>query len=208
MHMTQPRAFSVLELLVSIGIISLISAVVFFNFPQFNQVVLLNRAARELTLSLREAQARAVAVAPLPDGTFPSNYGVFISGTPTTDGSGQYTLFHDANNNLKYDPPGSGLCEGECVKIITFTRGVQITGFDPAAAGMHVLYYRPDPAVIVSDATGACIAGANGTGNGQHPSCTFGGYGPFKIFIARPEGPDTAETRTIEIWRSGQISIR
>ena len=119
------RAFTLVELVVSIGIISLISGVVFFNFPQFNQTVHLNRSARELTVALREAQARAIAVTPLPDGTFPNNYAVFIEKTPANELDGKYVIFTDLNANLKYDTPDPLKCLGECVKKIIFTNGIK-----------------------------------------------------------------------------------
>lgn len=215
--MRNRRAFTLVELIVSIGIISLISAVVFFNFPQFNESVALNRAARELTLTLREAQARAVAVTPLPSGIFPSNYGVYISGTPTAEDDGQFLIFSD-DGDLKYDATNPN---DILIKTITFTRGVQITAFDidgvTEISGVHFMYYRPDPQMIVSDHDGDCIAGAAGSGVGRDSQCgtgvglytpTHGSYGPFTITISRPSSATPQPPKVIEIWRTGQISIR
>ena len=214
--MNTPRAFTLIELVVSIGIISVISAVVFFNFPQFNQTIHLNRSARELTVSLREAQARATAVTPLPNGEFPNNYGVFIEKAPDANGNGQYVLFSDYNNNLKFDPilPIPALpplppiaCtappDGECIKIFTFTNGIQITGLDAGITGLNIFYRRPDPIVVISDQGAACIAGPSSIAG-----CSGGSYGPFTITISRPQGHDPSQVKKVEVYRTGQISIQ
>ncbi len=219
--MHSSHAFTLIELVVSIGIISLISAVVFFNAPQLNETVALNRATRELTLALREAQTRAIAVTSLPDGSSPKNYGVYVSGTPTAEGNGQFLIFSDTNNNLKYD---GGSSADPLIKTITFTRGIQITGFNLGGVtnvgGAHFIYYRPGPQMIVSDGGGNCVSGSAGNAdfsNGRNDKCaadpsgdnsTLNSYGPFKMEISRPAGVSPGIKRTIEVWRTGQISIK
>ncbi len=185
--MNDSRAFSLVELLVSVGIISLISAVVFFNYPQFNESTALNRSARELTLAFREAQTRAIAVAPLPDGIFPKNYGVFIDST-NPGGNGKFLIFSDTDNDKKYLASGDVL-----IKTFTFTRGIKII----SGGDQHFIYYRPGPKMIVSDSGGTCLYG-------DEVQCDAS-MGPFIIKIT---GADGNNSRTIEIWRTGQISIR
>jgi len=197
--------FTLIEMLISISIISLISGVVFFNFPRLNQDVLLNRAARELTLALREAQSRAVAVSPLESGKFPSNYGISIQ-----KNNAELVLFSDGADgsveNTKYDASGQPEeCSGECVKKFTFTHGILpsqlIFAGVPCSTNpctMNVLFYRPDPRMSVSDDSG-CVSGDCG-GSGV--------FGPFSIEVSQPNSAEGSNKRIIEVWLTGQISIR
>lgn len=205
--MSNRRAgFTLIELTVSMGIMALISTVIFFNFPRFNQQTALSRAAREFVSALRDAQARAVAVTKLPDAgpdQFPSNYGIHLQAGDT------YELFSDSGEYrtvpVKYD--SSGGCDGECIRQFKFTHGIRITNItapngNSYADGFHVLYYRPDPSVKMTDKDGKgpsgidCIFGCPGV---------LGEYGPYVI---RLETADGAISKSIQIWGTGQISIQ
>jgi prepilin-type N-terminal cleavage/methylation domain-containing protein len=206
--------FTVIELLISISIISLISGVIFFNFPKLNQDVLLNRAARELTLALREAQSRAVAVTPLPGaapGVFPSNYGVAVRLN-----SSEFILFSDGGDgsspNYRYDETSTpGECTGECVKRFQYQRGIKITNIDypsttcsPDCGDMHILFFRPDPRMSITNAPASYCSGKC-----ESPApADSGEFGPFKIFVSQPSSANVINSRKVEIWLTGQISIK
>jgi|GEM_PF-2436419 len=206
--------FTMIELLISISIISIISGVVFFNYPRLNQDVLLNRAAREMTLALREAQSRAVSVTPLEGSSgFPTNFGVALQ-----SGGTEFILFSDGiiTENLKYDEGADAIPCGtnnddECVKIFKYTQGVRIEsikGPSGAAMGqMNVLFYRPDPRMNISNSalSPACVAGYNTAAPANCPLSSP--FGPFTIRINQPSGVNPTNYREIEIWRTGQISI-
>src|SRR3989344_3391108 len=111
MKKNSAHGFTLLELMITIGIMTIISGIVFFNFPKLNQTVLLNRAARELTLALREAQSRATAVVQLPGASagdkFPNNYGVHFK-----EGENTFFLFNYKDPNLTdSDPLGDLVCK-------------------------------------------------------------------------------------------------
>lgn len=188
--------FTLMELIITIAIMTIISGVVFFSFPRFNQTVLLNRAARELTLALREAQSRATAVAQRPDAEsgaeFPKNYGIRVE-----QDSEVFFLFSDEDEDRLLDM--SSDCNEECVKRYEFTYGVRIKNIQlPESVSLsddgqlNILFYRPDPTMKIS----GCV--------GESNLCNT--IGPYKISIYRA-GQDENDTRTIQVWTTGQISI-
>lgn len=55
------RGFTLVELLISIAIITVITAIVVVRYRQFDSTVLLKGAAYEIALALREAQIQSVS---------------------------------------------------------------------------------------------------------------------------------------------------
>ena len=93
------KGFTLVELLVSIGIFSVITSIAVFNNAQFNSSILLTNLAYEVALSVRQAQVYGVTVKKDSEDNFTSAYGVhFDLATPTT-----YFLFQDTNYNKYYD---------------------------------------------------------------------------------------------------------
>ncbi len=217
------RAFTLIEIMITVAIMGIISGVIFFSFPRLNHTVLLNRAAREFTLALREAQSKATAIAatkdPCTDGIiFPPNYGVHIK-----DDGETFFLFTDVgcNNNepnLTCDMKDRSCdeqvqkdiidnapvvtCNGECIKRFTFTHGVKVEaikkpyGSDKNMSTIDILFYRPDPTTKIADC------------DGPGTPCDENAIGPYEIRITRPDPSGSGDlTRTITVWTTGQISI-
>ena len=172
---------------------TMITAVVLYDMPQFNRNILMNQTARQIASTLRDAEQRSVSVSQRGGATV-KNYGVYFDTAANSD----FVLFNDADDNLKYD--SSGVCDNECIANYSFTQGVHIKSLkkpdDNTLNGMHVIFYRPDPSIKISDESGMCVSGVL--------PCPVGGYGPFKITI---ESRDTSLTKTIDVWLTGQISI-
>ncbi len=194
--MNVAKGFSLVELIVSISIMGFIMGVVLYDMPKFNRNIIMNQAARQIAATLRDAEQRSVAVVQ-NSGVAAQNYGVYFDST--SGGASDFILFSDCNNNLKYEVAGN--CGDESVKKYSFTQGVHIKSLkqpdDTTLNQMHVLFYRPDPSIKISNidinGNGNCIAG-----------CGAGSYGPFKITI---ESRDASLTKTVDVWLTGQISI-
>lgn len=100
--------FTLIELMVVLGIVVLMSLIILVSSSRFNSAILLRSLAYQVGLSIREAQLYGVAVrkAPAlgdcaigPDSVFCASFGVHFPTPPST----RYVLFPDINNNAAYD---------------------------------------------------------------------------------------------------------
>jgi type II secretory pathway pseudopilin PulG len=87
--------FSMVELLVSIGIIVLVLSVVVTNQRSFNSAVLLRGQAYEIALAMREVQLGAISSVSDGTGVFRSVQGMHFD---TADNQ-KYRVFRDSNDN-------------------------------------------------------------------------------------------------------------
>jgi len=97
---TNLRGFGLIELLVSISIITLVSAVIMTRQSAFNGAVLLRNQAYEVAFDLRQAQL--LAVSGTDDGAtnvVSQQYGVYF----TTASRNSYIIFHDKDGNGEYN---------------------------------------------------------------------------------------------------------
>lgn len=115
------KGFTLTELLVSITIISVTVVIVFFNGREFNDNFALVSVAKELSLSIRQAQSYGVSVKEdqSTSGQFGYAYGIaFI-----LDDSNAY-MFIDRNSNRKYDGDSSCSSSSECIEKIPMKYGI------------------------------------------------------------------------------------
>lgn len=162
--MSVPRGFTLIEVVVVIGVISIIASLMLANFPRFNKQIAVEREAAKIALSLRKAQSYALAVrefnATFNDDPFCVNppvkfpgYGIFLSLADPAE----YFVYGDANCSKYYE--SSPIEEAvEEVKMESGTRLTAIKGYDAAVcsggcdlAGLSVLYVRPGPTTILKD---------------------------------------------------------
>jgi prepilin-type N-terminal cleavage/methylation domain-containing protein len=81
-HNRKAAGFTLVELLISIGIIGMVTAIVIVKYSSFDSSVLLKDAAYEIALALREAQIKSVSVVRTGSGTNAVNYPYGVSFTP------------------------------------------------------------------------------------------------------------------------------
>ena len=106
------RAFTLIELVIVVGIVSLLAATIIANFPRLRGSIALERESGQIALAIRKAQQFSSGVrrfeketftAPLGAG-FESCEGVFEAQFPAFGvvfqlGSGEYGLYADPNCN-------------------------------------------------------------------------------------------------------------
>jgi len=190
------KGFSLIELIVTISISMVITAVVFFNYPSFNANLSIRRTADEIALSVREAQAYGLGVREFKGfsviGKFPG-YGVhFDINSPKN-----FILYADGgidgSQNNQYDK-GAGIgCGGqeetECFRdygLATQDVLVELCGdSDCSLANLDIVFLRPNPTVI--------IRSDSAPGNFSQSSIRVRAMG--------------GEERVIKITAAGQISV-
>lgn len=180
------KAFTLVELLVSVAIFALMTALVVAKYGSFNQSIFLTNLAYDVALTIRTAQTYGLSVKSADD-TAPSYssptyaYGVDLAMAVNN----QFTLYADRNGNALYD-------SGEQVSTYAIKRGAVISGVCAAdstdctvgtTGTLSLLFKRPDPQANI------CFS-----------SC---GMMMGKVELKATDG----SVRTVIIRKNGQITV-
>jgi prepilin-type N-terminal cleavage/methylation domain-containing protein len=182
------RGFSLIELLVVVGIFTVITTLILANHSRFNSSVLLGSLAYDIALSIREAQVYGVSVRGVSTN-FQVGYGVHFSG------ANSFVLFADSYPagvpNKKYD------AQDTIVSTYTLNPGHSIANFcgvdnagaqscsaTGAIASLDIVFLRPEP-------------DANISSPGSSP------YAQGIITVKSSAG----QTRAITVASTGQIAV-
>lgn len=92
--------FTLIELMITIGIIVLVTGLVLLKYSSFNSSVLLKSQAYAVAFDLREAQSLAISVRG-QEGEFREEYGIYFS----TASPGSYILFQDDDDIADHARP-------------------------------------------------------------------------------------------------------
>jgi prepilin-type N-terminal cleavage/methylation domain-containing protein len=142
------KGFTLIELVVVIGLIALMTALVLPNYRSGDQRLALQRSAHKLSQDLRRVQEMAISAKEF-DGApadYDYSYGVYLREDQPT----QYILFADLDNGKDYD-------SGEEIEILAFETRVEIGNLSPASS-LTIVFSPPDPTVTLSpDASSVSI---------------------------------------------------
>jgi prepilin-type N-terminal cleavage/methylation domain-containing protein len=198
------RGFSLIELIVSIAIFSLMTALVVAKYGNFNQRTLLTDTAYDMALALHTAQNYGLSVKNVSGSLNPFGYAYAIDFVAGTTGSlcGSVTS-NNARVVLFADVVADGVCTSldSAVTSYAITRGARLAstgglcaGSSPAACGaadhLDISFTRPNPEAKI------CASVSSGP-----TDCSFS-YAEVKI-----QGTD-GSLRTITIRQNGQISVK
>lgn len=191
--------FTLVELLVVLGIITIIMGIVLVGQNSFNRSLILANTAYDVALTIRSAETFGISSrASLASPNTP--YGVhFQTGSPSS-----FTFFADTSPaascpNPSCIPPGDHVyTAGSDTLVQTYTLGNGITiqdfcvftsGWTCKSGGtvssLDIAFARPNPVAYISS------NGAYSSGNGT--AC---------LLLTAPDG----STRSITIWQSGAIN--
>jgi prepilin-type N-terminal cleavage/methylation domain-containing protein len=142
------KGFTLTELLVVIGIISLLTALTFAQYNRGQKSFTLQRSAYKLSQDIRVVQEMAMS-AKERSGTVPPRYGILLD-TASPD---SYKLFSDINNNGTYQPPD------EIIETVYFEKGIEINEifvWDPpfSKTEVSITFRPPDPSTEIRDPGG------------------------------------------------------
>lgn len=150
------KGFTLIELIVVVGIFLVLTAVVVFNYNKFSNDTILTNMAYEMALSYRQAQVFGVAAVG-DTGDFGKAYGISIY-APVGDQK-RYRLFVDQDQDGLYD---AGASPSELIEEYTLQRDVVISGLADSLGGscnvltsnlMNVLFLRPSQTALVNGAS-------------------------------------------------------
>lgn len=199
------KGFTLVELLISISIVSVILTVLILNQSTYTDGAALANLADEISLTISQAQTYSIAVREFSTGSniFSSSYGLAFS----LLGSGSdkaYIYFADRDGNSIYSGdwscPMGGLSD-ECLNRADITRGnyidsiciIRIAGEDVCdnVSRVDISFLRPntEAQIFFFDDSGSLITMSDIKGG--------------KITVKSPLG----YTRTVSIFNTGQVSV-
>ena len=162
--MSSSKGFTLLELLVVIGIIAILSSIVLGGYRTGEDKFALQRSANKLSQDLRQAETMAMTgkSAPVTFGEiFPGGgYGFYFDTATSTGGAGSYSFFCDCNDNAEYELSGAAIsCASstvatpfpELMETLSLETGVVISNVSPAT-GFSITFFPPDPVIKITGA--------------------------------------------------------
>lgn len=205
------QGFTLVELLVSLGIIAMITSVVVYNQNAFTDDVALMNTASEIALQIREAQTYGVSVREFSPGTQEFDVAYGVSFTITSGGASNNSYIYFADRNLPSGPQDgyytsavAGACQpgstSECLGRLYISRGNTIFNLCAILSGGNcttldradITFLRPYP--------NARFALFNNGGLPYSPASLQG----VRITLRSPGG----KTTNINVYTTGQVSIQ
>lgn len=189
---SKQAGFTLIEMLVVTGIITVITGLVLVNNGRFGGQVLLQNLTYDIALSIRQAQVYGISVARFNDVYAPA-YGMhFASASSHT-----YVLFADAltPQNGTYECPSPGTTNCELIRSTTIQAGYSVSSLCATPSGssevcglsdLDISFQRPEPDAYIR-ATEL---------NGLNEAA--------RVIVRSPQGM----TKSITVGVNGQIAVQ
>lgn len=201
------NGFTLMEMIVSIGIMLAIISITFYNQSKYSNGVALKNAANEMSLAIRQAQVYGISVKEFTPGSndFTPAYGISLN-TLTGGWGNSYILFADRPT---YDSiyNGTSACatggSSECLDKIALPANITVTNLCAVQASgnqicnptgrIDITFLRPS--------TDARFVLYNGAGNLFSPANMVG----VKITLT---SSTSGQSRSVMVYTTGQISVQ
>ena len=202
------RAFTIIELLISVAIFAAMTGLVVAKYGNFNQSVLLTKLAYDVALTIRTAQTYGLSVKNSDAGSgtdFQSGYGVrFDTDNSNTDGAtgnklNQQIIFFADRSVAGATNGVYTSSDGDPVSTYAVKRGAIIYGVcfsdgcsdpnTPQSGVVDITFKRPDPNAKI------CLVSGGNTCDGKMYA---------EIMVKATDGG----VRTISVRENGQISVK
>jgi prepilin-type N-terminal cleavage/methylation domain-containing protein len=141
------KGFTIIELMVSVSIIALMAAAVFFNWRPVEDTFSLVRSAHQLSDDIRRVQQMSISTRSFacgsPDPEY-SGYGIYLE----TDSPTEYYLFENCSTDNRLYRVGDQLIETQGLED-----GVEILSI-VVGAGVNsasILFIPPDPKIYINE---------------------------------------------------------
>jgi prepilin-type N-terminal cleavage/methylation domain-containing protein len=196
------RGFSLIELIVVAGIISVVSGMMLASNSRFGGAITLKNLAYDVAISIRQAQVYGISVARFGAGTFSAGYGIHFSRVDST----HYVLFADAAVENGLYNVGGLPGEQELVAETTIDLGYSVSDLcitdqtDTETCGLSeldIFFKRPEPDAYIN-ANGAPLSFDS---DGRVISTNL----PIqaRIVLSSPRG----DTVSVVVEATGQIAV-
>lgn len=180
------RGFTLIEMIVVVGIMVLVSGIMLANHGRFGEQILLRNLAYDIALTFHEAQVYGISSRRIGGAAFSTGQGISIDmATPTV-----LTRFSDINGDALYTQAGNewaGTYQLSRAYRVETICGQTPSGEICGLQKIHVLFTRPEP-----DAT---VFGENGGSLGQ--------YSGMRVILISPR----EDRAVVLVESSGQISV-
>ncbi len=191
----QRRGFGLVELMVSISIMTLVSTIILVKNRSFNNALLLRNQAYEVAFSLRQVQLLAVS-GTKENATDSNQYGIYFDVSSATTNSKYRTFRDDSNSGSNkgwYESGDTSLGTiGSLDNRFAITDIVDSAGASLTGDLLSVTFIRPNFDALFKTAVGN----------------SFSGPVYLKITPKDMSGYATVPFRLVEITSTGQISVK
>lgn len=188
--------FTIIEMLITMGVFALVSSMVLANYPRFSERLTLEQTAQKVALSFREAKTISLTVGESETGAeiFPG-YGVHFDAGEDGDEK-RYFIFSDLDADKKYaesddgeedifEIQSSAFISGACFGEENAETFEQCESYNQTKI-LDVVFTRPKPSIDFYD--------GNMSRSEQN----------VIIFIVNSGG----DVKKIIIWKTGQITVK
>lgn len=159
------RGFTLIEVLVSIAVILILTAIIVPIFKGSEKRLALQRAANKLAQDIRRAQEMAMSAREIVNPTNGARfvprggYGVYFGpNNGAGDSSIKYVIFADCNNNKRFIntttphcPTQAGGTFPEQIETVDLEKDVRIDSFTFKPPSLNIIFTPPDPATHIGN---------------------------------------------------------